>query len=146
MADPMTLELKLALLAVFAQVALTFFAVIRMGIVRLNAIKAHKIPLGDVALSSTNYPKDALKHGNNLDNQFQFPVLLYVAVLFAITLEAVSMAFSLACIGFVITRFAHRFVHVTNNNVQVRFVLFLVGVIILSLAWVILGLNVITRF
>jgi hypothetical protein len=146
MADPMTLELKLALLAVFAQVALTFYAVFRMGVVRLNAIKAHKIPLGDVALSSTNYPKEALKHGNNLDNQFQFPVLLYVVVLFAITLEAVSMAFSLACIGFVITRFAHRFVHVTRNDVRLRFTLFLLGVIILSLAWVILGLNVITKF
>jgi hypothetical protein len=137
--------LKLALLAVLAQVALTFFAVIRMGIVRLNAIKAHNIPLGDVALSSTNYPKEALKHSNNLDNQFQFPVLLYVAVLFAIVLEAVSMAFALACVSFVITRYAHRFVHVTNNDVRLRFVLFLGGVISLAAAWVILGLTVITK-
>jgi hypothetical protein len=139
----MTLELKLALFAVFAQVALTFYAVLRMGFVRLAAIKHQRIPLGDVALNSSNYPKHAIKHGNNLANQFEFPVLLYTAVLLAILLDVVPMSFAIACIGFVITRYAHRFVHVTKNDVRVRFLLFLLGIFLLAVAWVILGWQVI---
>jgi hypothetical protein len=137
----MPLEMKLAMIAVFAQVALTFYAVITMGVARVGAIKEHNIRLGDIALSSTSYPADTVKHGNNLANQFEFPILLYTAVVFSIILDAGSMLFSIACLAFVITRFGHRFVHVTKNDVRTRFKIFLLGILFLSIAWIVLGLN-----
>ncbi len=138
----MPIDLKLSLIAVFFQVALTFYAAISTALARLRAIKEHDIRLADVALNSRAYPDAALKHGNNLSNQFEFPVLLYVAVVLALVLEASSMPFALACLGYVVTRLHHRIVHVTANDVRHRFVVFLVGIILLALAWAFLLLGI----
>ncbi|MFT4715296.1 MAG: hypothetical protein ACI9ZD_001421 [Paracoccaceae bacterium] len=138
----MPLDLKLAMIAVFAQVLLTFYAAVRMGMVRVAAIKEHKIKLGDIALATSSYPDEARKHGNNLTNQFEFPILLYAVVGFSIVLEAGSMLLSIACLGFVITRFWHRFVHVSSNNVTKRFKIFLLGITMLFVAWILLGLAI----
>ncbi|MDA0222866.1 MAG: MAPEG family protein [Rhodobacterales bacterium] len=133
---------KLALVAVFLQVALTFYAVIRMAQVRIKSIRQNRIRISDIALDARRYPEDAQKFANNLTNQFEFPMLLYVAVLFAMVYDAFSLAFAWLCIGFVATRYLHRYIHVTSNDVVRRFQVFLVGIVLLSLAWLVLGLNV----
>jgi len=133
---------NLALLAVFLQVALTFYAVIRMGQVRIKSIRRDRIRLSDVALDARRYPEDAQKFANNLTNQFETPILLYAVVLFAMVYDASSVVFAWLCMLYVITRYIHRFIHVTSNNVVRRFVVFLVGVLFLGLAWLVLGISI----
>ncbi len=135
----MALDVKLAVFAVFAEVALTFYAAIAMGIARMRAVRDHKVSLEDVAVDTSAYPEDARKLGNNLANQFEFPVLLYVAVILASIYDAASMPFALSCLAYVVTRIHHRLIHVTSNKVQVRFQVFLAGLFFLFSAWVFLA-------
>jgi len=137
----LSLDIKIEVVAVFVQVALTFYAAATMGWVRLRAIRDDDIPLADIAVDSNAYPTRARQYGNNLNNQFQFPVLLYVAVILASLYDASSMPFALACLGYVVTRLHHRLIHVGKNRVTIRFQVFLVGLVMLALAWVFLGLG-----
>ena len=135
------LDLKIVVVCVFLQAGLTFYAVVRMATLRVRAVKAGDVRLAEIALQTHGYPDEARQHANNLANQFEFPVLLYVAAAFAAIFEASSMPFALACLGYVVTRFHHRLVHVTSNNVVHRFQVFLLGIALLFLAWVFLGLG-----
>ena len=139
----MPLELKIAVAAVFVQVALTFYSIIRMGWVRLAALKQPDLTLGDIALSTTAYPEDVRKHGNNLGNQFETPILFYAAVGFAAVFQAASMVLAAAAVGYVVSRLAHRMVHVRGNDVRQRFIWFLIGVVMLAIIWLALGLALI---
>ncbi|MFQ5437657.1 MAG: MAPEG family protein [Paracoccaceae bacterium] len=132
------LDLKIALVSVFLQVGLTFFAMIRVALLRVRAVKSGAAKIGDIALSSAHYPEAARRHGNNLANQFEFPVLLYVAVILAAQFNVSSMPFALACLAYVVTRILHRFIHVTTNDVVQRFQVFLTGIVLLALAWLFL--------
>ncbi len=140
--DYMPIDLQIAIAMVFLQAGLTFYAVIRMAFVRVRSIKEHHLRLADIAIDTGAYPDEARKYSNNLANQFEFPVLLYMAVVFAAVFDASSMPFALACVGYVATRFMHRFIHVRSNNVVKRFKVFLAGIVFLALAWVFLGLSI----
>lgn len=142
--EALTLDAQIALLSVFAQVALTFHAVITMAIVRVREIKANDIRLADISVDSSRYPAIARQYANNLANQFEFPVLLYVAVVLSLVLEASFLMFALACTAYVATRFVHRFIHVTSNQVVRRFQVFLAGMVFLGSAWVILLLGLLS--
>ena len=137
----MSLDIKLALIAVFVQVALTFYAAVTMGIARVRAVRGQAVSMGDIALDSTAYPDETRKYGNNLANQFEFPVLLYVAVILASLYDAASMAFALSCVAYVVTRLHHRLIHVGRNKVALRFQVFLAGLVFLFMAWVFLALG-----
>ena len=136
------LDLKIALVCVFLQAGLTFYAAVRMGMVRVRTIREQGIKLRDVALDGRAYPEAARQQANNLSNQFEFPLLMYVAVVLAAVLEASSMPFALALVGYVITRFQHRMIHVGTNRVHRRFQVFLAGLGLLFLAWVFLALGI----
>ena len=137
----MPLDLKIAVFSVFAQVLLTFYAVIKVGLSRIAAIRRHDIRLSDVALDASSYPEFARRHGANLSNQFEFPILLYVGVMLAVLFDASSMLFAICCLAFVICRYYHRLVHVRSNQVVRRFQVFVAGIIMLFFAWVVLGFN-----
>lgn len=141
MVDYVPIDMQIAIVCVFVQAALTFYAVFRMGVVRIRSIRQHNIRLSDIALDSRAYPAEALKHSNNLANQFEFPVLLYVGVMLATVFDASSMPFALACVGFVGSRVWHRMIHVRSNNVIMRFKVFLAGIVLLFLAWIFLALG-----
>ncbi len=140
------LDLKIAIACVFLQAGLTFYAILRVGFVRVRMIREENIRLAQIALDGQAYPDEARKQANNLANQFEFPVLLYMAVVFAAVFDASSMPFALACLVFVITRFIHRFIHVRSNNVVRRFKVFLIGVAVLAFAWLVLGLSLVGIF
>jgi len=141
--DYISFDQKLALLAVFLQVALTFYAVIRMGQVRLRVIRVNRIKLSEIAIDNRRYPEEAQVFANNLSNQFETPVLLYAVVLFATVYDVSSPVFAWLCMGYVATRYVHRYIHVRGNNVVRRFQVYLIGLGFLGLAWVVLGLRLI---
>jgi len=138
------LDLKIALFAVLAQVFLTFYAAIRMGVKRLHAIRSREVKLADIEVNTHAYPDHTRRYGNNLSNQFEFPILLYVAVMLSVEFNASSLPFAIACLAFVITRYYHRLIHVRSDNVVRRFYAFLVGLGLLILAWLFLVINIAT--
>jgi hypothetical protein len=72
---------------------------------------------------------------DNLQNQFELPVLFYVAVLLAIQTGPISDGFVTLAWTFVILRIIHALIHVTVNIVLLRFFAFLLSFITLVVMW-----------
>lgn len=79
--------------------------------------------------------------GRNLINLFEFPMLFYVLVGLhaALAGTADSLQVMLGW-GFVALRYLHTLVHVTVNQVGLRFLLHRAGVIVLAVMWARFGL------
>jgi hypothetical protein len=124
--------------AVFAQVALTLAILGYLGIVRLPLIARGKVSIRAIALSHEPWPEQEKKVSNAFDNQFQLPVLFYVACGFSIAMQAGLLDVILAW-AFVISRYVHAGIFVTSNHVVHRFTAYTIGYGVLCLFWLLLG-------
>ncbi|MHA1127875.1 MAG: MAPEG family protein [Alphaproteobacteria bacterium] len=133
--------LNILVALVFVQVALTFWSIARMGIVRVASLKARRVALKDVALSSEAYPVDVHAHQNNVENQFETPVLFYAAVGVAAAMGAANWGMVVGALIFIVSRLVHYRIHVGENNLHQRFNAFLAGLVGLVICWGALGLR-----
>jgi hypothetical protein len=121
----------LIFLPVLAHVILIFMLYIYLGIVKSRAVKAGSVDRKDAALNANAWPEPVMKVINNLNNQFESPVIFYIiSIIFYLTNNVDSILLSIMSL-YVLTRYMHAYVHVTSNYVPYRFKLFLVGVLLL---------------
>ncbi|MGB6347035.1 MAG: MAPEG family protein [Methyloceanibacter sp.] len=133
------MSMQAMLMPVFAQVALTFVLLFWMQILRLRAVRLGRVPAHSVALREPNWPARVVQIANAFHNQLETPLLFYVLILLSLlTQTADSILFVLSWL-FVISRFAHAYVHVTSNRIAHRSPIFLVGAIGLALMWIIVA-------
>ncbi len=130
------------LLPLFVEVLLTFALMIWMARSRIGALKAGQVKMGDVALGQTNWPPRTQQISNCYHNQFQLPVLYYVLTILAIVTKHADYLFVIMAWLFVLSRYAHAYVHCTSNYVRHRFSAFLVGALILLAMWVIFAVRI----
>ena len=140
----MTFVDKLLILAVAAQVLLTLGILVWMGTERVPRVARGEIAVKDIAVDREAYPLRARLLSNNFDNQFQLPVLFYVAALLALWSGATGWIELVLAWLFVVLRYSHAVVHVTSNRVFRRFGLYTAGLVVLALLWLwlVLGLVV----
>jgi hypothetical protein len=119
-----------------AQVLLTFVLLLWSGQSRVAAVRARRVRMADVALSSDAWPEEVRKVGNNLRNQFETPVLFYVLCGVATYVAATNVVTVLLAWAYVGTRLVHTFIHVTSNRIEQRFAVFVAGVAVLIALWV----------
>jgi len=131
----MTPALTLAVLAVFGQVALTFWAIIAMGRKRLASLKSRDTQFGDIALNPMNFSEDVRAWQNNTQNQFETPTMLYGGVALAAALGAVNWGVGIGAALYFLSRLAHRAVHVGSNHLPTRFKMYVAGLGALALMW-----------
>lgn len=87
-------------------------------------------------------PAGSVSVADNLANQFELPVLFYVACLAFYATNGVSYwVLALAWI-FVLSRYVHALVHVTINVVPYRTTAFAVGALVLALTWISFALHI----
>lgn len=139
----MPTPLAIAVACVFAQVALTLFAIVRMGLARVGAIRADHIPLSEAAKGNDIYPDDIRRLGDNARNQFETPPLLYGGVALGAALGAVNWGVAVGAIAYILTRLGHRREHVGRNHLRVRFQWFVASVLALGFLWLSLGIGLI---
>jgi hypothetical protein len=130
-----TSETALVLLAALAQGAIALVLLWILGTIRVPLVTRRQVRLRDVALSRDPWPENEKKISNAVDNQFQLPVLFYVAAAIAVYLGAGSLDVILAW-AFVATRIAHAAVFATTNNVAHRFFTYAAGYAILVIFWI----------
>ena len=130
------MSLQMALAPVFALVLLTFILMFAMGRVRGAALKGKQVRIGDVALGQNAWPEKATQVANAFSNQFEMPVLFYALVALALPLRQMDLVMVLLAWVFVVTRYAHAFIHSTSNNVNQRFSAFSAGVLVLLAMWI----------
>ena len=137
----MPLVAKLLILAIAAQVLLTLAILILMGVERLPRVMSGEIPLKDIAVGGDAYPLKARLLSNNFDNQFQLPILFYIAALLALWSGGTNWLEVALAWAFVASRYVHAAIHVTTNNVERRFVVYAAGLAVLAILWLLLLLR-----
>ena len=96
----------------------------------------------DVALRQPNWPARAAQITNAYENQLELPVLFYLLVMIAFFTAHMTATLVVLSWLFVLSRLLHALIHVTTNEMRRRFFVFLAGVLILLLMWVLYLLDV----
>lgn len=128
------------LLPIVAQVFLTLMLFIRLGSEKTKAIKSGYVDREKARLHHDAWPDTVLKVSNNIENQFETPILFYVISVALHLMNAVDpIVVSLATV-YVITRYFHAYVHTSSNYVPWRYKIFVIGVLILFfLVFIVIG-------
>lgn len=134
---------KYVLLAMFSQVLLTFTVMVVMGRRRFSAARNKTITMQDFATMQLNNAGDDVHiAGRNFINQFEIPMLFFVACLAALQLNAAGYVFITLAWGFVISRVIHSIIHLGSNSVKPRYYSFLLGCLLVLTMWVLLVMRV----
>lgn len=129
----------------FALVSLTFFIVIRLGLVRVRAVRQDGLNPGYFKYNRGGKPPEyMLRTEQNYTNLFELPILFYVAVIIAYITASVDLANILLAWLFVITRFIHTYSHLLHNKLLLRRKIFLYSSLVLIILWVKLFIQFIT--
>ena len=129
------------LLPLFVQVLLVFAIGFVMAKRHNDAFKAGT-HIRDIALREPNWPKPALQAAYSYANQFELPVLFYVAVIVAIiTRHADIIEVALAWV-FVLCRYVQAFIHVTSNQVRHRAIWFGLSALAAMIMWIWLAFQI----
>lgn len=131
----MALPAALALLAAAAQVALTLWAIVRMGLVRMRAVRSGQVSVSDIMLDERVWPEAATAQAANLRNQFETPVILFAGIAIALAVGAANWGVALFAWGYVGARIVHRIVHVGSNRLGPRFRSYVAGLAMLAGLW-----------
>jgi len=126
-----------------AHVALVFFVYVLLGMRRRQAVMS-----GETRISSfrenQNEPPSSLFARNNLENQFELPVLFHACCLAMFVTGAAGMWAVVVAWLFVVSRVAHTAIHVTSNRVRFRQPAFLAGFLLLGVMWGMLAIHLLT--
>lgn len=124
------------LLPAFAMFLLTTLCVFRLGYLRYTAVRRGEVDFRYFrAYRGYEEPEKLAVHARHVANLFETPTLFYVIVIIAfVTAQSGILPVVLAWL-YVVLRAGHSWVHLTSNNVLVRFRLFASGMLVLVVLW-----------
>lgn len=130
---------------VLAQIALTFALLFTTAGLRFAAVSSGTVKVKDIVLGQKAWPEKVQQYSNAFQNQLETPILFYAGVLFAMVLNAAGPILMMLAWTWFGLRVVHAGIHITSNNLQVRFMAFGASVIALLAFWVVLAVEVISR-
>lgn len=136
------MSVQAVLLPVFAMVLLTFVLLFMTAMARRNDLAGRRVQARDIALGQLAWTPQTQQYGNSYNNQFQLPVLFYVVMTLALITKQADLLFVVLAWVFVALRVVHAFIHVTNNRVMRRGLVFGLGWLVLVAMWIIFALRI----
>ncbi|MCW5694840.1 MAG: MAPEG family protein [Pseudolabrys sp.] len=136
------MTIKMILLPLFVQIALTFGLFCWMAYHRTTLIRSRAVHPRDIALRQPNWPPHVLQVANAAHNQLELPMLFYVLTILAIITRKADMLFLVLAWIFVISRLAHAYVHVTSNRIAIRGPVFGIGLLVLIIMWIVFMIEI----
>ena len=136
------MSVQAVLLPVFAQVAHLYLLFARMALTRISTIKSGETKMKDVALGQNAWPTKVAQIGNSYSNNLELPLLFYALVPLAMLTKKDDLLFVVMSWLFVLSRYAHAWVHINSNHVPTRFNLFALGAVVLGLMWIIFAVRI----
>ena len=124
---------EIIFLPVLVQILLTIIVFVALGVAKSRAVKLGQVDLDKRALHPEAWPDSVLKISNNINNQFETPVLFYTLAMMLWALDAVDVFAVAFAWGFVATRIVHAYIHTGSNIVPARRGVFTIGCIFLLL-------------
>ncbi len=120
---------QLIFVPVLAHFALVIFLYTLLLRRKMSALKVKEVNLKDTALNCKAWPDQAvLKCSNNLDNQFQAPMLFYALCFVLSAVDGVNQGTLVLAWAFVFSRYFHAYIHVGKNYVPHRMRAFAFGI------------------
>ena len=127
---------------VVAMVGITALAWLRLYQLRFAEMARRRIDPQSIALSAQ---KDAglsdTRGADNFNNQFQLPVLFYLAVVFEAFVDGGDPLFVQLAWVFVALRGVHALIQWTYNRVVHRFVAYALGALVLWAMWILVAID-----
>jgi hypothetical protein len=124
-----------------AQVLLIYVVYLVLGRRRFGPLLAGTVkPLVFAARGAE--PAGSTTASNNLMNRFELPVLFFALCLSLYVTNGVNYLSVILAWLFVISRFFHAGVHLTQNNVRLRSAAFATGYVILGICWILFALHI----
>lgn len=102
-----------------------------LGFRKAKAVKTGSVNLKATALDNKAWPDDVLKVSNNIDNQFEVPIVFFVLCLLFHSLGQIDYVVLGLAWTYVISRYVHAYVHIGSNYVPLRLRVFTLGCVIL---------------
>ena len=131
------MSMQTVLFPLFVEVVLTFVLGFWMSALRVDAIRGGRVHPRDIALREPNWPTRVTQVGNAYHNELELPLLFYVLTILSIITRHADLLFVLLAWVFVVLRLARAYIHVTDNNVPRRGMVFLASAIVLAVMWAI---------
>jgi len=101
------------------------------------------VDLKKTALDNSAWPDEVRKVSNNIQNQFQLPVIFYVLSFSFIVTNSVTVIVLAICWVYSISRILHAYIHVGSNYVPARSLVFIIGCACLIILSVILTMRLV---
>ena len=115
----------------------TFLVLLMIPTFRIRAVFKKLIGVGEFRYGeSVNIPPKYTLPNRNYMNLLEVPILFYLACLVLYVTTQVDMTFLTLAWAYVATRFVHSLIHITYNDVNQRFSIFLSCNIILLIVWI----------
>jgi hypothetical protein len=136
------MSIQAVLAPLFVQIILTLLLLYGMAGLRGTALRSGQVRPEQMELQTSGWPQRAAQFSNSFRNQFELPVLFYVAVIVAWITRKADLLFVILSWLFVLSRIGHALVHVTFNKVPVRGGVYAIGGVILTILWGVLIVRV----
>ena len=124
------------LLPVFGHLALVFFLFVMVSVKRIQAVDQGEIKTDDLAYKD-NEPEASRRWVNNLNNQFEVPVLFYALIALLYATGSVNWIYVVLAFLFLTGRILHTAVQVSGDNVSLRGKVFTINFIAVAGMWVV---------
>lgn len=126
---------NMILLPILAHIFLVVALYILLGVRKSAAVKAGGVDRKATALNNKAWPESVVRVSNNIDNNFEAPMLFYGVCIVSFLVGATG-TFAMACaFGYVALRYIHSYVHISSNYVPVRLSIFALSLLtILAMA------------
>ena len=124
------------LVPVFGHLALIFFLFVMVSIKRMSAVAQGNLQTDDLAYKS-NEPEASRRWANNLNNQFEVPVLFYVLIALLYATDSVNVSYLVLAFVFLAGRILHTFIQVSGDNVGLRGKVFTINFLAVACMWLV---------
>lgn len=124
-----------------AQVLLVYIVYVVMAKRRYGSVRSGNAKASQFKVRGAE-PEVSATVSNNLMNQFELPVLFHVLCLALYVTNGVNYLTLILMWVFVISRYAHAWVHLTSNRLLLRRNTFVVGVVVLGACWIWFALHI----
>ena len=130
---------------VLVHIVLVLGLYIVLGIRKSAEIKSKSVDLKETSLNNKAWPTGVVQVSNNIDNQFESPLLFYVVCIITYLAEASTSISILLAWLYVALRYFHSYVHIGSNFVPYRLEIFAVSLLIILALLILLVIRMLTN-
>ena len=130
------MEKTLILYPAIAMMILTWYLYVKNYLDNRKAVTNKSIKFNYFKAYKGEVPENIAVSRQTLKNQFELPIFFYFLISFILVFDNVSMLDLVLAWIFVVVRYLHCFIRLSSNYVPRRALLFMLGMLVLTIWWI----------